>query len=347
MVAAFVRARAKSAAVCFLTPSVLVHEPLFALTSADVPRLQPHGMGAVWARSRWEMRRLSERSRILGAEARAAFWLEWYRELRRHVADDRLPVDLRGQLRRSAQRSLRRSAAAGGGRPVWQFPRPHLRERIRTRLPDSLLEQARADASRRGVPSVPIIAVDVRGHVDDLDAILASVAAQGYAPIRVGAAPLMDVFLLLSAAFLLCDNAEAQRMAYATNTPTVTVNATDAFAFYPVRRDGIYLLKDVVDLDTGRTLTLADRLDDSYYRNMRNYGHRDNCATDVRAAVDEMLDGVRGDWHESASQSQYRARLVEAGASMAPRVRHVAKWGPVDGFIGDGRLARVQAERRV
>jgi len=346
MVAALARARAESAAVCFLRPSTLVNEPLFALTPEDMSRMQPRGVAGAWVRARWRMWHIADRSGAHVDEARAAAWLEWYRELRRHVSDERLPLDLRGQLRRAAQRAFARAADAEGSRG-WQFPRAHLRDRIPMRLPGGLLEEARAEAGRRGIASRPSVAVDLRGHLDDGDAILASIAARGYTPVRLGDQPLVDVFVLLTSAFLLCDNADAQRMAYATNTPTLTINATDAFAFYPVRGDGIYLLKEAVDLDTGRTLPLEEMLDDRYYRNLRNYGHRDNSGSQVRAAVDEMLDGVRGGWRDSTSQSRYRARVIEAGEALAARVRYVAKWGPVEGFIGDGRLARVQAERSV
>lgn len=344
---ALARARANRAAACFLRPRVLANEPLFSLATDEVPVLQPHGIARVWVQSRWQMRQLAERGRRRAADARALFWLEWYRELRRHVADERLPLDLRGRLRRAAQRSFARWAAADRGRPGWQFARVQLRDRIPMRLPESLLERARTEASQRGIPPGPLVAIDVRGHVDDFDPILDSLAARGYAPVRLGDAPLVDVFVLLTSVFLLCDNADAQRTAYATNTPTLTINATDAFAFYPVRRDGIYLLKEPVDLDSGRTLSPEEMLDDGYYRNLRNYGYRENRAADVRAAVDEMLDGVRDGWHDTTSQARYRTRVVEAGVALAPRVRHIAKWGPVDGFIGDGRLASVQAERRV
>jgi hypothetical protein len=306
--------------------------------------VEPRGLTRAWVRSKWEMRRLADGGRTRAAEARAAFWLEWYRELRRHVGDDRLPLDLRGQLRQAAQRSFARWAAADGRRLGPQFPRAQLRHSIPMRLPEPLVERARIEAAQRGIPSGPLVAVDVRDHVDDFDAIVDSIAARGYVPVRLGDGRLLDVFLLLSAVFLLCDNSDAQRTAYVTNTPTLTINATDAFSFYPVRRDGVYLLKQAVDLDSGRLLSIDDMLSDAYYGNLRNCGHRDNRATEVGAAIDEMFEGVRHGWHDTMSQSRYRARVVDAGVALAPHVRHVAKWGPVDGFIGDGRLARVQAE---
>jgi hypothetical protein len=61
-------------------------------------------------------------------------------------------------------------------------------------------------------------------------------------------------------------------------------------------------------------------------------------------AVEEMTAGVERGWHDHASQVQFRQRAVAAGIALAPLVPSVAAVAPDDGFLGDGRLARVQAE---
>ena len=58
-----------------------------------------------------------------------------------------------------------------------------------------------------------------------------------------------------------------------------------------------------------------------------------------------MHDGLAHGWDEQASQTTFRHDVVAAGAALAPGLPYVAKWGPDEGFIGDGRLARCQAER--
>lgn len=358
MAAALAHARTERAAACFLPPPVMANEWLFSLTTDEVPILRPGGVARAWLESRWEMKRLTARRRTRAAEASAAFWLEWYRELRRHVADERLPLDFRGRLRGAAQRSFARSAAAAARRSGPGFPRSGLRHAVRVRLPESLAERARAEARQQGVPlpaadgwrpaaegQQPIVAVDVREPVEGFDATLDALKAKGYVPVPLGLTPLLDVFLLLTSVFLVCDSADAQRMAYLTTTPTLTINATDAFTFYPVRADGVFLMRAAVDLDTGRTLAPAEMLSETFYRNARNYGFLEHAGADVRAAVDEMVDGVRNGWRDTRAQAEYRARVAAAGEALAGRVGHVAKWGPDGSFIGDGRLARVQAER--
>jgi hypothetical protein len=290
--------------------------------------------------TRWRILKARWRGRLV--ESGASFWREIYRELRRHAGDERLPSDLRGRLRTAAQRALDRSQL---GATVSPFPRTRVRSHAAVQLPEHLARQARAAAERLGLQTdQPFVAADVRGRdlafhesVDMLD-------SRGYAVVRLQGDPALDAHLLLSCSFLVCDNAEAQQRAYITNTPTLTVNATDAFMCYPIREHGVYLLKRAIDLDTGRVLTPGDFLSESYYRNLRNIGYRDNTRDQIRAAVSEMVEGLASGWHETDAQTRYRIAAAAAGESLAPRFQQVARWRPVDGFIGDGRLARVQAE---
>lgn len=281
-------------------------------------------------------------SREWFAASTASFWREIYRELRRHAGDERLPFDLRTRLRTGAQRAFERSQHDG---PQSRFPRTLLRTRAALQLPESQTQHARAAVEALGVrPGQPIVAADVRGRDEAFHEAVGLLESRGYAVVRLPCDSALDAYLLVSCAFLICDNPGAQCAAYVTNTPTLTVNATNAFASYPVREHGLYLLKRAIDLDTGRVLHPREFLTEDYYRNLRNIGYRDNTSAQIREAVREMLDGLTHGWHDTTSQAKYRAAVVAAGESLAPRVRHVAKWAPVNGFIGDGRLARVQAE---
>ena len=290
--------------------------------------------------SRW--RRLQARWRGRLAGSAASFWRELYRELRRHAGDERLPFDLRVRLRTAAQRAVDRSQVGG---PIAPFPRMLVRSHTAVQLPEAQAQRARATAERLGLRAgQPFVAADVRGRDRAFHESVGMLDSRGFAVVRLQRDPSLDAHLLLSCAFLLCDNAEAQQRGYVTNTPTLTVNTTDAFMCYPIRQHGIFLLKTAIDLDTGRVLAPDDFLAESYYRNLRNIGYRDNTRDQIRDAVSEMLDGLASGWEETQAQIRYRAAVVAAGESLASRVRHVAQWGPVDGFIGDGRLARVQAE---
>lgn len=135
-----------------------------------------------------------------------------------------------------------------------------------------------------------------------------------------------------------------QQLAYLTGTPTLRVNARDPFSAYPVRSDGLFTLTRAVDLDTGQVLTLDERLLVSYFQRQRNIGHALNAAPEVLAAVEEMHHGVVDGWSDSPGQASVRTAVtLEAGTEGARA--QLGPWRADAGFLGDGRLARVQAER--
>ena len=274
----------------------------------------------------------------------ASFWYEIGREVRRHAGDERLPAEIRTRVREFSQRALSRSSRVAA--PVRPYPRRALRDRVETPLPPALVEQARAAAGAERIAlDGPVVAVDASIDSDVLTDAQAFLTGHGYSIVRVQPAlsPL-DVFVVSVSRFAICGSIELQHVACVTNTPSLLLNARDPFKGYPVRKDGLYTIGKVIDLDEGRVLTLSDLLSESYFRNVRNCGYRSNTPAEIRQAVEEMHDGVRGGWRDSAGQARFRARVVEAGSDLASRVAHVAEWGPDGGFIGDGRLARFQAD---
>ena len=154
----------------------------------------------------------------------------------------------------------------------------------------------------------------------------------------------LERLVMEKARFVVCDSSECQRTASAINTPALRLNARDPFSAYPVRGNGLFTLGAAVDLDSGRVLSASDLLSESYLRHGRNYGTRPNRSGQVLAAVQEMHDGVTKGWREDANQMRVRRLVTEAGLLLASRIPLVAEWGPDDGFLGDGRLARWQAE---
>ena len=213
-------------------------------------------------------------------------------------------------------------------------------------MPPALVEQARAAAGAERIAlDGPVVAVDASIDSDVLTDAQAFLTGHGYSIVRVQPAlsPL-DVFVVSVSRFAICGSIELQHVACVTNTPSLLLNARDPFMGYPVRENGLYTIRKVFDLDEGRVLTLSDLLSESYFRNVRNCGYRSNTPAEIRQAVEEMHDGVSRGWRDSEGQARFRARVVEAGSDLAARVKYVAEWGPDTGFIGDGRLARFQAE---
>jgi hypothetical protein len=54
-----------------------------------------------------------------------------------------------------------------------------------------------------------------------------------------------------------------------------------------------------------------------------------------------MLEWIDGRWTESQAQRSYHEAIVSAAAQLRQWSRYVRKWGLHDGFLGDGRIARV------
>jgi hypothetical protein len=166
--------------------------------------------------------------------------------------------------------------------------------------------------------------------------------------VRLGASPALSLaerYLLQTSAFVICRSPELQRAAFEAHTPSLRLDAHDPFTAYPIRADGVFTLATAIDLDTGRTLPIDELLTERYFRNTRHCGYRGSSATVIAAAVAEMIDGVRSGWTDSAAQARFRRTVTDAGSALGARIRHVVEWDAAGGFVGDGRLARVQAER--
>ena len=167
--------------------------------------------------------------------------------------------------------------------------------------------------------------------------------------------PLLEMCVVAASTFLVCESSSLQHLAYVTNTPSLTINAREPFAPYPVRPNGLFALCTPVDLETAQRIPLADMLSEPYFRDLRkqeargrrrgSYGYFDNTAEELIAALREMMAGMVAGWaNETESQARFRARVVDAGAALAAVSPHVAEWGPDEGFIGDGRLVAFQAD---
>jgi putative glycosyltransferase (TIGR04372 family) len=340
---------------------------LFELASDEGPFIRSDGLGALPYAFQWWLAAARDKVKEHVAIGRRSLWQELYIELRRQAGDDTLPPRVRETLRRWTQRSfVRLTTATAVASDSLRFPRQLLREPVAVHLPPALRQEAGRMAAAIGVPSgVRLVALDVRTRVDSFAGAMAFLHEQGYTIVRIGdpsagplrhpgvidvsstpaRTPLLELHLLLECEFLVCETADLQRLAYLTNSPCLLLNATDAVVSYPVRTGGLFTLKTPVDLDSGELLGPGDFLSERYYRNRRNYGFRDTPAPEILAAVREMHEGQHRGRCETEAQARFRTRATEAAIALASRVSQVAAWGADGGFLGEGRLASVQAER--
>lgn len=281
--------------------------------------------------------------------AAASFWREWHRELRRHAGDERLPYQLRVTLRGASDCALERAAVADERAIVPRWNRRAASIAPPVRLSSADEARARRLAAEQGIRvDQPMVAVEA-GHRADLFADAERLLSrEGYGIVPIGHRPLdplVERYVIQASVFVVCRSVELQLAAVETHTPSLRLDARDPFTAYPIRPDGLFTLATVIDLDTGRTLETNELLTERYFRNTRNCGYRGTSAAEITAAVAEMIDGVRNGWRDSAAQTRFRQRVTEAGAALGARVRHLVEWDAAGGFVGDGRLAGVQAER--
>ena len=127
------------------------------------------------------------------------------------------------------------------------------------------------------------------------------------------------------------------------------VNVTEPISSYPLRSPGLFVPKTVMDKRTGRQLTSLDMLTFDYHRQFRDprrYQYIDNSPEQIRAATIEMLEWIDGSWTASDGQSRFHDAIVVAAGQLWRRSQFVRKWGLDDGFLGDGRIARIAMTNR-
>ncbi len=155
---------------------------------------------------------------------------------------------------------------------------------------------------------------------------------------------LLEIYCLLRSRLLIAGESGLWGITYVTNTPYLLVNSTEPISSYPIRAPGLFLPKTVIDRRDGRRLTSLDLLSPDYqrqFRDTRRFLYLDNSPGQIRGATEEMLEWIDGHWVESQAQRSYHEAIVSAAAQLRHWSRYVRKWGLDDGFLGDGRVARV------
>jgi hypothetical protein len=347
------RARRGARAACLLTDGRGVP----AIVCDDVPVVSAGRVAAAWIGARLGAVALAGRAAAWRRGASASFWHELHRELRRHSGDTRLPSSLRERLREGARAAFARSAPRSADVQS-RFPRRALREPVRVALRLDLERAAREATADALDLDGPIAAVEAGEGA--LAVAASTLRREGFRVVPIGAvarpdgstdngdsvAWLRDVAVLQRARLVVCASEAWQHAAYLTDTPALRVNAPEPFSAYPVRANGVFTLRQAIHLDTGRMLDPTDQLTPSYLRNLRNHGHRDTPPEQVRAAVRELLEGMTTGWAETAGQQRFREDVAAAAPEAGAAIPALQRWDAEDGFVGDGRLARCQADTR-
>jgi putative glycosyltransferase (TIGR04372 family) len=204
----------------------------------------------------------------------------------------------------------------------------------------------------------------IEQYFDAIDALV----ARGYTVVRVGDPSmrpvsraglvdlathpkrdnLLELYCMMRSAFFLSGEAGPVGVSYLTNTPLLTVNATDPISSYPIRREGRFITKRVIDPHAGRYLTLEEIAGEAHLAELRNvtrFRYEENTPEEIRLAAMEMVDVVTVGETPSAAQLAFQAHAAHAGDELRSRHNYIRKWGSDQGFIGDGLISRFYAER--
>jgi putative glycosyltransferase (TIGR04372 family) len=263
----------------------------------------------------------------------------------------RAPLPVR--LRPSAEREAAAQAQAHGIPPEARIVCIHARESGYKRgreIQDTKPELGRVDEARNARIESYLEAADyltARGFtvVRLGDPTMTPVQHPGVVDLATSPARthLLETYCLLRCAFIIAGESAYVNVVYLTNTPILLVNVTEPISAYPIRAPGLLLPKGVVDKRDGRRLRNSDLLTLDYQRQIRDirrYLYVDNPPGHIRQATEEMLDWVDGRWSESDGQRRYHSTIMAAAERLGHRP-YVRKWGLHEGFLGDGRIARV------
>jgi putative glycosyltransferase (TIGR04372 family) len=368
LLTAAARARIIGGAVCMLDGA----GQGLSVTLDDVPIVKADGPQGAWLSAVWTATSSVRDARARWHNRAGAIARELHREWRRSAGDDRLPFELRQRLRAIADTSIRRA------RPhIDRFPRRLLRHAPTVLQLSDVATRARTELAAHGITDdSPVVTFETRTRPDIASAAIEVLHRDGYTVAWLGdrredsrtrdgvvdvttaieRSPLLQMSLVATSAFVVCESVDVQQLACLTNTPSLLINAKEPFMPYPIAANGLYVLATAIDLERVQKIDIETMFTEPYFRDLRkreargrrrgSFGYRDNTADEVVEAIRELQAAVASNWtNESDSQRRFRALVVEAGAALAEVSPHVVEWGPDAGFIGDGRLVRFQADR--
>lgn len=205
-------------------------------------------------------------------------------------------------------------------------------------------------------------------HIEHYVAAVEYLTGQGYTVVRLGdpsmtpltmpgvvdlalspaRTNLLEVYCLMNSVFMIGCESGPSSLTYLTNTPCLWVNCTDPITSFPIRANSMYLLKRVRDRKSRKFLTLDDRLEHDYiehFRHTQRNEYFDNTPEEILAATREMESVVLHGTPPSAAQRAFREKATEAGVFFVDRLAYIRKWGPDEGFLGDGRIAQIALDQ--
>src|ERR1043166_6802124 len=349
---AFALANREKATVYFIERSRVVNRALFRLKS-DAVKTLPRARWIAWLiRPMWSMKQAlmpndldSGKSKQVNAGTQSGPYF------RRLLIRDPVPVRLSQKDETEAQRQ----ATEVGIFAETKLVTLHVREA--------------GFRSRPGRPEDRSMSTR-NARIETYDKALDFLLEQGYFIVRIGDSTmtplnrngvldlaksdkrteLLELYCLMKSDFLLGCESGLLGVSNLINLPFLSVNATDPVSSYPIRHDGLYILKRVMDRKSENVLSLADMLKEDYLFNLRNldrYEYIDNTSEEILEVTKEMVERLKAKPQPNRAQLEYKELISATVEDLKQRWDYIKKWGSEDGFLGDGWIGRDFAERNL
>jgi putative glycosyltransferase (TIGR04372 family) len=164
-----------------------------------------------------------------------------------------------------------------------------------------------------------------------------------------GRDPALDYYCVSRSEFFIACDSGPWTMSWMMGTPVLTLNARHAVPVWPINKRDLVVPKYVREIATGRFLTLrqtCERPHNDHFRVTAFYDYVELTPQDILTAVQEMQERVEAARVPNATllQAKYHNMYLEMMTSEMVN-QYFLKWGPDDGFLGNGAIAQFVVER--
>ena len=163
-------------------------------------------------------------------------------------------------------------------------------------------------------------------------------------PDRTGA---LELFILLNSDFIICGESGVAEAATLMGRPSLNVGVVDVLISYPLRKESQLFPRTVLDAETGKPVSLADRFRTeftAYPLDMDRFSPQPCDSEAVLAAVQDMAAETLSGVMESPEQVLLRERISHYASKSREHPVYL-KWGLDGNFLGEGRICKAWIER--
>ena len=165
---------------------------------------------------------------------------------------------------------------------------------------------------------------------------------------------LLEVYFLLRSHFFIAGDSGAFFLYVLLGIPCALINMSH-WLQYPLRSKDLMLLKRVVDIEKNSELNLLDMFSPEYSESkldLNRFDYIDNTESEILDSIKEMIEICSTNICLNKNQKMFLniaesvALSIESKSDINPKAaRDFLKWGSENGFLGCGRISKVNFNR--